>query len=108
GCTRLRIAGILGRALFLVEAKGTDMQRSAFAGAAQRSARRSQNIVAAVVIGAIGFGLAAAASAETRGMPLIRIPPAQLPPLAAAPPTVAATPGKIPAAARALLPTNIQ
>lgn len=84
------------------------MQRGAFAGAARCGAWRSKNIVAAVVIGAISCGLAAAASAETSGMPLIRIPPARLPPLAAAPPTVAATPGKIPPAARALLPTSIQ
>lgn len=84
------------------------MQRGAFAGAPRRGAWRSQNIVAAVVIGAIGFGLATAASAETSGMPLIRIPPARLPPLAATPPIVAATPSKIPLAARALLPTDIQ
>ncbi|HEU0218085.1 MAG TPA: hypothetical protein VFQ90_15605 [Stellaceae bacterium] len=84
------------------------MQRGAFAGAPRRGAWRSQNIVAAVVIAAIGFGLAAAASAETSGMPLIRIPPARLSPLAAAPPAVAATPSKIPPAARALLPTDVQ
>jgi hypothetical protein len=85
------------------------MQRGVSAGATRRGGGRSKNIfAAAITIGAIAFALAAAASAETRGMPLIRIPPAQLPPLAAAPPAAVTAPGKISPAARGLLPTNVQ
>src|SRR5215475_2584027 len=85
------------------------MQSGAFAGVWWRVAGRSSNVVAsAMVSGAIVLALAGAGSAETSRSPLIRIPPAQVPPLAAAPSPVAAAPGKIPPAARALLPTDVQ
>lgn len=85
------------------------MYRGAFASAVRRIAWRRKNIFAAAVVGITVFGLASTASAETSGLPLIRIPPARLPPLAAAPPAIAAvTPGKIPPAARALLPNSVQ
>lgn len=85
------------------------MRSGASARAVRCAARRSKDILAAALaIGALVLGLTAPASAQTSGLPLIRIPPARLPPLAAAPPDVAAAPGKILPAARALLPTNVQ
>jgi hypothetical protein len=85
------------------------MQGGVSAGAMRDIARRSNNIIGAIVaIGAVVLGLATAASAETSGAPLIRIPPARLPPLAAAPALIPAASGKTAAAPRDLLPTNVQ
>jgi hypothetical protein len=79
-------------------------------------ARWIANIVAIAVTLAIILALQGVARAQTSGQPLIKIPPAQLPPLAtsppaamgpaSAPPVPAAVP--IQPAARTLLPTGVQ
>ncbi|HWB50004.1 MAG TPA: hypothetical protein VG651_12910 [Stellaceae bacterium] len=92
------------------------MRNEASGGAAHGDARRTTNIFTAfAVAGFLLFGLAAAAAAQTSGAPLIRIPPATLPPpLAAAPASPAApaaspaAPGKIPPEPGTLLPTHVQ
>jgi hypothetical protein len=84
------------------------MARGISAGVRWRTVRRITNIVGPV-LGLITI-LAAPVepSAQTGGQPLIKIPPAQLPPVAAATPSPPAAPPSTQPAPRALLPTHVQ
>jgi hypothetical protein len=73
-----------------------------------RAAWRITNIVGAIVGLIIILAASDEALAQTGGAPLIKIPPAQLPPVAAATPSPPAAPPSIQPAPRALLPTHVQ
>jgi hypothetical protein len=89
-------------------AKENTMASGVSVGPRWRAPWRITNIVGAIVGLIIILAAPDEPLAQTGGTPLIKIPPAQLPPVAAATPSPPATPPSIQPAPRALLPTRVQ
>jgi hypothetical protein len=89
-------------------AKENGMATGVSVGVRWRAARRIVNIVGTITGLIIVLAAPAEPLAQTGGQPLIKIPPAQLPPVAAATPSPAAAPPSIRPSPRALLPTRVQ
>jgi hypothetical protein len=112
GCARFAIAGIFRLGFSLVPrrraAKENTMASGVSVGARWHAARRITNIVGTILGLIVVLAAPAEPLAQTGSQPLIKIPPAQLPPVAAATPSPAAGPPSIQPAPRALLPTHVQ
>ena len=84
------------------------MARGISAGAWGRVTWRIANIAGPILGLIITLAAPDTPFAQTSGQPLIKIPPAQLPPVAAATPSPPAAPPSTQVAPRALLPTHVQ
>jgi hypothetical protein len=89
-------------------AKENGMTGGVSVGGQWRAARRITNIVSIIAGLTIFVAAPAEPLAQTGSAPLIKIPPAQLPPVAAATPSPPAASPPIRPAPRALLPTHVQ